>query len=64
MIHFCYFPYYLFAENCKMIVIFQSTPEERENSLDNGIVIGHAYSITDVRIVSQMTSDIMNIQQS
>ena len=33
-------------------MLFQASPDEMEGQLDNGLIIGHAYSITDVRYVS------------
>ena len=34
------------------VMLFQASPDEMEGQLDNGLIIGHAYSITDVRYVS------------
>lgn len=34
--------------------LMQATPDSMEAQLDNGLIIGHAYSITDVRYVSQV----------
>ena len=35
-----------------LIIFFQASPDTMENKLENGLIIGHAYSITDVAQVS------------
>ena len=35
----------------------QAAPDEMEGQLDNGLIIGHAYSITDVRYVGASLDD-------
>ncbi len=32
----------------------QASPGEMEAELENGLIIGHAYSITDVKVVSKI----------
>ena len=37
---------------CYNFFISQAQPNEIEAKLDNGLIKGHAYSVTDVRLVS------------
>ena len=34
------------------VVLLQASPDQMEARLDNGLIIGHAYSITSVKMVS------------
>ena len=35
-----------------LIFTFKADADSREQRLDNGLIIGHAYTVTDVRTVS------------
>ena len=43
--------------NNLLLFLSQAAPDEMEGQLDNGLIIGHAYSITDVRYVGVLLDD-------